>query len=81
MRVRKMIHRLLLLGTLASGAALAQATPSALERIADSGELRVCLTGDYKPFGFLRDRRPVRGDRRRPREVAGDVAEGRSRAS
>ena len=27
---------------------------SALDRIRDSGELRVCLTGDYKPFSFLR---------------------------
>lgn len=27
---------------------------SALDRIVGSGELRVCLTGDYKPFGFLR---------------------------
>ena len=29
-------------------------TGSALDRIRDSGELRVCLTGDYKPFSFLR---------------------------
>lgn len=54
MRVLKMIQALMLAGTLASGAALAQSTPSALDRIRDSGELRVCLTGDYKPFGFLR---------------------------
>ena len=32
-----------------------QTTPvSALDRVRDSGELRVCLTGDYKPFSFLR---------------------------
>ena len=30
------------------------AATSALDRIRDSGELRVCLTGDYKPFSFLR---------------------------
>lgn len=30
------------------------AQSSALDRIVGSGELRVCLTGDYKPFGFLR---------------------------
>lgn len=54
MRLPKIIHALLLIGTLASSAASAQSTPSALERVRDSGELRVCLTGDYKPFGFLR---------------------------
>ncbi len=28
--------------------------PSALDRVQASGELRVCMTGDYKPFTFLR---------------------------
>lgn len=37
------------------GAVRAQSTtPSTLDRVRDSSELRVCLTGDYKPFGFLR---------------------------
>jgi len=34
---------------------MAQSTAgSTLDRVRDSGELRVCLTGDYKPFGYLR---------------------------
>lgn len=61
MRVLEKIHALLLVGTLSSGAALAQSTPSALDRIPASGELRVCLTGDYKPFGFLRSDGQLRG--------------------
>ncbi len=39
---------------LACSAATGQSSPSALDRIRDGGELRVCLTGDYKPFSFLR---------------------------
>ncbi len=35
-------------------ASTAASATSALDRIRDSGELRVCLTGDYKPFSFLR---------------------------
>lgn len=30
------------------------APTSALDRVQSSGELRVCMTGDYKPFSFLR---------------------------
>jgi len=29
-------------------------TVSALDRVRTAGELRVCMTGDYKPFSFLR---------------------------
>ena len=29
-------------------------TTSALDRVRETGELRVCLTGDYKPFSYLR---------------------------
>ncbi len=32
----------------------AQAQTSVLDRVKDSGELRVCMTGDYKPFSYLR---------------------------
>ena len=38
----------------AAPTAASPATTSALDRIRDSGELRVCLTGDYRPFSFLR---------------------------
>ena len=41
-----------LLGAVLCGPALAQT--SVLDRVKDSGELRVCLTGDYKPFSYLR---------------------------
>lgn len=43
----------LILGTAATSA-FAQTTPSRLEEVIKSGNLRVCMTGDYKPFTFLR---------------------------
>ena len=51
-----------IVASLASTAALADGvvpaadvTPrSALDRVREAGELRVCVTGDYKPFSFLR---------------------------
>ncbi len=39
---------------LIASSAGAQSSGSTLDRIRDSGELRGCLTGDYKPFGYLR---------------------------
>ena len=45
---------LLLTCCLASFAYAQVPAPSALDRVHDSGELRVCVTGDYKPFSFLR---------------------------
>ncbi|MGI9026266.1 MAG: transporter substrate-binding domain-containing protein [Burkholderiaceae bacterium] len=60
----KFLNSMMLAGLVSLSAAQAQAqtppvaasagTASALDRIRDSGELRVCLTGDYKPFSFLR---------------------------
>ncbi len=41
--------------SIASTALAQSAAPaSTLDRVRDSGELRVCMTGDYKPFTFLR---------------------------
>jgi cyclohexadienyl dehydratase len=34
--------------------ALPDATPSTLERVAESGVLRICTPGDYKPFSYER---------------------------
>ncbi len=54
----KLLISIVAMSLLAITAAHAQSqgasTGSALDRIRDSGELRVCLTGDYKPFSFLR---------------------------
>jgi cyclohexadienyl dehydratase len=47
---------LLLLASLtATAAAETGERVSALDRVRAAGQLRVCLTGDYKPFGFLRN--------------------------
>jgi ABC-type amino acid transport substrate-binding protein len=44
-----------LCAALAGAPAHAQTSPaSALDRVVQSGVLRVCTTGDYKPFSFLR---------------------------
>ncbi|AIY44100.1 Cyclohexadienyl dehydratase [Collimonas arenae] len=43
----------LALGTQAVPAA-AQTSPSRLDEVIKSGNLRVCMTGDYKPFSFLK---------------------------
>lgn len=46
-------HLLAALALLAAGPAVAQtATPSRLDAVIDAKELRICTTGDYKPFSF-----------------------------
>ena len=34
------------------GSALAEPTPSHLDKVLQQGELRVCTTGDYKPYTY-----------------------------
>lgn len=52
MRVVRGALAFVLFGAVLSGPV--QAQTSVLDRVKDGGELRVCMTGDYKPFSYLR---------------------------
>ncbi len=52
--VMRLVRSLFVLAAVAASCASASAQESHLDRVRSSGELRVCLTGDYKPFSFLR---------------------------
>ena len=45
--------RYIFIGVLFFGLALAQDDPSRLDTVLENGVVRVCTTGDYKPFSFL----------------------------
>lgn len=46
---------------LASGATIAAPTSSLLDEVQQRGALKVCTTGDYKPYTFLRDDKQYEG--------------------
>lgn len=46
---------------LASGASVAAPAPSLLDDVQQRGTLKVCTTGDYKPYTFLRDDKQYEG--------------------
>ena len=46
---------------LASGAAFAAPSSSVLDEVQQRGTLKVCTTGDYKPYTFLRDDKSYEG--------------------
>ena len=52
--MKKLVFCLLLGCGVQALPAAAQATPSRLDDVIKSGNLRVCMTGDYKPFTFLK---------------------------
>ena len=46
---------------LASGASFAAPSASLLDEVQQRGTLKVCTTGDYKPYTFLRDDKQYEG--------------------
>lgn len=46
---------------LASGATFAAPSSSVLDEAQQRGTLKVCTTGDYKPYTFLRDDKQYEG--------------------